>query len=191
MFLKVIDPSSTQIKVMEEKNTDLDFSFVKNDTAKGLATKISQSKPPYPRLITSMDQSNKYMNMVFFDENKSKEVQSCEKYELKQTIIQVDLEQMNAVDMTLLHKYIGEMVSHRLFSMTTKIKKLQEAIKKLEKRLKDENVVNRARALRAWSLESKLVDVSVDTLELNLKAIIQNKEFEIKALKKDLKVPNN
>ena len=70
------------------------------------------------------------------------------------------------------------------------VKKLQEAIGKFEKQLKNGKRVNKDRSLKDKNLDYKLIDVSVSISKQNLITIILNKEYEIKVLRKNIKIPN-
>jgi len=62
--------------------------------------------------------------MVFMQPHMSKDLDPYQKPKLKQTMIQVNLNQMNAVGMVQWHKFIGEMVAHRLLQTTINVIKL-------------------------------------------------------------------
>ena len=50
-FLEFIDPSSSQIKDMVEKSSDMEFSFVVNISSKPLENEILLTKEIGPRFI--------------------------------------------------------------------------------------------------------------------------------------------
>jgi hypothetical protein len=103
----------------------------------------------------------------------------------------VDLTQVNDFDLVEWHKQTGEIVARRMIQSSVNVRKLQNVVVKLSQQLSNEKTINRIKENKVRELEGQIASITDGNKETtNFKAILDEKEKEIRSLKARLKIPH-
>ena len=99
------------------------------------------------------------------------------------------MSQFSIVDKVDLFKQTSELICSNLIATLVFKDKLFRENKKLQNKVKTQNVEKRALQIKKDQLEKKLLDQSKQARDSNLTLLIQERDTEISSLKKKLKIP--
>lgn len=105
------------------------------------------------------------------------------------TEFKINIGQFSIVDKVDFFKQTSELIYSDLIATLVSKDKLFRENKKLQDKVKTQNIEERALQIKKDQLEKKLLDQSKQAGDNNMTLLIQERDVEISSLKKKLKIP--
>ena len=138
-----------------------------------------------PQLISSLDKKSQMMKIVVIQPTTIGDAQRKKIIEFK-----FNMNQFSVVNKVDFFKKTSELICSNLINTTVSKDKLFRDFRKLEGRLKTEQVEKKALQIKKTKLEKNIVEINQGAGNEAMNKIVQEKEAEIQNLKKQLKLPS-